>query len=214
MLRKLQRAFQLPRDTQSSRHFEDRFHAGGIMMRLAFFLIVRKSLSPRRRQTGAALVEYAFIFIVFMSLIFGISGFSHAIFVYHHINTAAKEGARYATVRGYNCNRDEAVSSCQASNSASGTGGPTDLTGVQDYIQGITPPSIDFSKMVITACGVSGQSACAESTPAVCTTTVGTQPATENYPGCTVKVTVSYPYTFLFPLLPVQTTTTAPCTST
>lgn len=183
------------------------------MTGVSSMLVPRKSASRKGSQAGASLVEYAFIFIFFTSLILGISGFGHAIFVYHHINTAAKEGARYATVRGYKCDKDEAVSSCQASNSASGTGGPTDLTGVQDYIQGITPPSIDFSKMVITACGVSGQSVCAESTPAVCTTTVGTQPATENYPGCTVKVTVSYPYTFLFPLLPVQTTTTAPCTS-
>jgi Flp pilus assembly protein TadG len=183
------------------------------MMRLAFFLIVRKSLSPRRRQTGAALVEYAFIFIVFMSVIFGISGFSHAVFVYHHINTAAKEGARYATVRGYNCNRDEAVASCQSTNSASGISGPTTLADVTAYVQGITPPSIDTSKMVVTACGVSGEVACTESSPAVCSAAVGTQPATSNYDGCTVKVTVSYPYNFMFPLIPTQTTVSAPCTS-
>jgi Flp pilus assembly protein TadG len=182
------------------------------MMRSAF-LIVRTSLSPRHRQTGAALVEYAFILILFMSVLFGISGFGHALFVYHHVNNAAKEGARYATVRGYNCDKDEAVHSCQASNSASGAAGPTDLAGVTAYIQAITPPSIDTSKMVITACGVSGQVACPESTPTVCSATVGTQPATANYDGCTVKVTVSYPYNFIFPLIQTTGTITAPCTS-
>lgn len=174
--------------------------------------IPRESRSRKGSQAGASLVEYAFILILFMSVIFGISGFSHAVFVYHHVNTAAKEGARYATVKGYKCDKDEAVSSCQASNSASGTAGPTDLAGVQAYIQGITPASIDFSKMVITACGVKSQSACPESTPAVCTTDVGAQTAQPNYPGCTVKVTVSYPYNFMFPLIPTRTTITAPCT--
>jgi len=148
-----------------------------------------------------------------MSVLFGISGFGHALFVYHHVNNAAKEGARYATVRGYSCDKDEAVHSCQASNSASGVAGPTDLDGISAYIQGITPASIDFSKMVITACGVSGQAACAESTPTVCSATVGTQPATANYDGCAVKVTVSFPYNFMFPLIPSTTTTSAPCTS-
>jgi len=183
------------------------------MMRRGFFLLARKSLGPKRRQTGAALVEYAFIFILFISVIFGISGFSHAIFVYHHINTAAKEGARYATVRGYNCNRDEAVASCQTTNSASGIAGPTTLADVTAYVRGITPPSIDTSKMVVSGCGLKSEAACTESTPAVCSATVGTQPATPNYDGCTVKVTVSYPYNFMFPLIRTTTTTSAPCTS-
>jgi len=213
MLWKLQRAVQLSRDTQSCSHIENRLDAGCIMTRLACFLMVQKTFSKRRCQAGAALVEYAFILILFMSVLFGISGFGHAIFVYHHVNNAAKEGARYATVRGYNCDKDEAVHSCQASNSASGVAGPTDLTGITSYIQAITPPSIDTSKMVITACGVSGQSACSESTPAVCSVAVGTQPATANYDGCTVKVTVSYPYNFMFPLIQTTTTITAPCTS-
>jgi Flp pilus assembly protein TadG len=189
------------------------------MRRLEYLLIGRKGPSVMRSQRGAGLVEYAFIFILFMSVIFGISGFGHAIFVYHHINTAAKEGARYATVRGYNCNRDEPVSSCQASNSASGTAGPTDLAGVQAYIRGITPPSIDYSQMVITGCGMAGQSGCTESVPDVCTQdwhdASGNliQVKTVDNPGCIVKVTVSYPYTFMFPLIPTQTTISAPCTS-
>jgi Flp pilus assembly protein TadG len=180
-----------------------------------------RRLRQTAREAGVSLVEYAFILILFLSIIMGISGFGHALFTYHHVNNAAKEGTRYATIRGYNCNRDETVPSCQASNSASGTAGPASLADVTAYINGITPPSIDTSKMKITACGVSDDTTgCTESGPTVCTadlkdpiTNAVIQTKTPNNPGCTVKVTVSYPYTFMFPLVPATTTTTAPCTS-
>src|SRR6266849_3051075 len=103
----------------------------------SFIRMVACRRKARARQTGASLVEYAFILIIFMSLIFGISGFGHALFVYHHLNNAAKEATRYATVRGSTCSND---SSCAAVNSASGTAGPTTLTDVTDFIQTITPP--------------------------------------------------------------------------
>jgi Flp pilus assembly protein TadG len=161
----------------------------------------RKRAAARGAELGASLVEYAFILIIFLSLIMGISGFGHALFTYHHVNNVAKEGTRYATVRGSTCTND---GSCAA---------PATLSDVQAYIQGFTPPSIDYSKMTITGCGLSGQSACTESGPEVCSATVGSIPATPNYPGCTVKVTVSYPYNFMFPLIRSTTTITAPCTT-
>src|SRR5437016_12657983 len=109
--------------------------------------IVERSKS-RRSETGAALVEYAFIVILFLSLIFGISGFGHALFAYHHVNEAAKEATRYAVVRGLNCAND---GSCAASNSASGTAGPTSQSDIQAYVASLTPPSIDPAKVVATA---------------------------------------------------------------
>ena len=170
--------------------------------------------TPRQANSvGAALLEYAFIFMMFLGLVFGIGGFGHAMFTYHQINNAAKEATRYASVRGFKCNVDETVASCQASNSASGIAGPADLPDVQAFVQNITPLSIDKTKLVVSACGVKNQSACAASLPQVCTAPVGVLPITPNYPGCTVSVTVSYPYNFIFPLLPSITTTTAPCTA-
>jgi len=180
----------------------------------SFIPIVASRRKVRAREAGASLVEYAFILILFLSVILGISGFGHALFVYHHLNNAAKEATRYACVRGSTCNVTPAGQpSCVVSNSASATAGPTTLTDVTDYVQTITPPSIDTTQFTITACGISGQSACAESTPTVCSAAVGSLPATANYPGCTVKVTVSYPYNFIFPLLPSVSTITAPCTT-
>ena len=167
------------------------------------------SIHRCRSQRGASLVEYAFVVILFFSMIFGITGFGHALFVYHHLNSAAKEATRYAAVRGSNCNVTPAGEpSCTALNSASGIAGPTNKADVKSYVQSITPPSIDSTKLVIVVCGVSGEIECPVSTasgPVACATTV-------NYQGCTAQVQVAYAYNFIFPLIPAVTTTTSPCT--
>jgi Flp pilus assembly protein TadG len=166
----------------------------------------------RNRQAGASLVEYAFIFIVFMSVLLGICAFGHMLYVYHYVNHAAKEATRYATVRGSTCSDDL---SCTSTNSASGTAGPTTASDIQTYVSNMVLAGIDTSKLVVPTtsayfCGVVG-SVCNPAVPsakAECNTS-----ATANKPGCTVKVTVAYSYNFIFPLLPGSTTTTAPCTS-
>ena len=136
-----------------------------------------------RGQRGASLVEYAFVLILFLSLLFGISGFGHALFVYHHLNSAAKEATRYAAVRGSTCSDD---SSCLASNSASGVAGPTTVADVKAFV------------VSMTLCGVAGTicSPAITTAPTACNTA-----ATANKPGCTVKVTVNYSYDFMFPLI-------------
>jgi hypothetical protein len=143
-------------------------------------------------------------------LIFGISGFGHALFVYHHLNNAAKEATRYAAVRGSTCNVTPAGEpSCTAANSASGISTPTTVADVQAYVQSITPPSIDSTQLTIVPCGVTGTVCTPAITgaPDVCNTA-----ATANKPGCTAQVQVAYAYNFIFPLIPATTTVTAPCT--
>jgi Flp pilus assembly protein TadG len=159
-----------------------------------------------RGQRGASLVEYAFVVILFFTVIFGISGFGHALFVYHHLNNAAKEATRYAAVRGLTCSND---SSCLATNSASGISGPTTVADVQAYVQSITPQNIDSSQLTILPCGVTGTvcSPAVTGAPDACNTA-----ATANKPGCTAQVQVAYAYNFIFPLIPAVTTTTSPCT--
>ena len=184
----------------------------------------RVAFSSRRGERGASLVEYAFIVILFLSLLFGVSGFGHALFVYHHLNNAAREATRYAAVRGYDCDKTPVgQSSCTSTNSASSTAGPTTAADVKAYVKSITPQSIDGTKLTINVCGVSGSVACAASTavgPAVCTSDIydsNTPPVLLqakqlNFPGCTVMVQVAYPYTFIFPLIKTTSTITAPCT--
>jgi Flp pilus assembly protein TadG len=157
----------------------------------------------RREERGAALVEYALTFVVFMTLIFGIGGFGHALYVYHFVNNAAKEATRWAAVNGYTCNAD---SSCNGTGNMNN--GPANAADVTNFVKTITPQSIDSTKVTVTACGVSGGTACAASTPDICTkgpavTGVAGSPI-PNYPTCTVQVQVQYTFSYILPL--IQTT--------
>jgi Flp pilus assembly protein TadG len=149
------------------------------------------------RQRGAALVEYAFICIVFFSLIFGISGFGHALYVYHAVNNAAKEGTRWAAVNGYLCGTNTGGDgTCDGTNGMNN--GPATTTDIINHVQASLPASLQSSNAVTNA-----QFLHPTGSPPACTVTVGTLPAAEpNYPGCTVQVSVAYSYSFYFPLLP------------
>jgi len=164
------------------------------------FLTRRNATISRKNQRGATLFEYALVFMIFLGLIFGISGFGHALFVYHHLDHVTKEATRYASVRGATCAND---SSCVASNSASGTAGPTNQADVTAYIDNITPQSIDYTKFAITSCGVSDKGMCSGSTTLSNSGNCDPSPSSgglANNPGCIVSVTIQYPYTFVFPV--------------
>jgi Flp pilus assembly protein TadG len=156
-------------------------------------LTASQSRHMRQSQRGATLVEYAFVLILFLTLLFGISGFGHALFVYHYLNNAAKEATRYAAVRGKTCSDD---GSCVASNSATGTAGPATAADIQAFAKSIAPQSIDPSKLTITPTWTTDAGS-----PPICTTAVNSVGPYNNYQGCTVEVTVSYPYTFIFPFI-------------
>jgi Flp pilus assembly protein TadG len=159
----------------------------------------------RRRIAGATIVEFALVFIFFMTILFGIVGFGHALYAYHFVDHAAKEATRYAVVRGSTCLNDADGGSCQASNSATGTAGPTSQPDILTFVQSIAPTGIAPSQLSVTVCGVGAGSsgtppvaipavACADSTATACATT-------PNQPGCTVKVQVNYTFHFIVPLI-------------
>jgi len=154
---------------------------------------------PRRfkGQSGAVLVEYAITFIFSMTLFLGIMGFGQALYAYHFVSNAAKEATRWASVNGANCNADNSCNGTSPMNN-----GPATATDVDTFVQNHIPAGVDATKVTTSACGVAGGAACASSSPAICTTAVGGQPATPNAPGCTVQVTVNYSFSFIFPLLP------------
>lgn len=175
----------------------------------------RAVLPGGRRQHGAALVEYAFVVIIFFSLIFGITGFGHALYVYHAINNAAKEGTRWAAVNGATCGNSSGGiigdNTCDGTNGMNN--GPASRGQIETYVKNSLPASVQVSNAYVHADFLPP----ASGLPALCTNPVTppggtTIPATENYPGCTVSVTISYAYVFYFPLVPVTNTTTAPCT--
>jgi Flp pilus assembly protein TadG len=159
-----------------------------------------------RHQRGAALVEYAFVVIVLFSFIFGISGFGHALYVYHAINNSAKEGTRWAAVNGYLCGTNTGGdNTCNGTNGMNN--GPATTTDIINYVTANLPASLQSSNAKVNA-----QFLSPSGSPPACTTTVGTLPAAEpNYPGCSVQVTIGYAYAFYFPLIPVTTNVSPNC---
>lgn len=162
-----------------------------------------------RSQRGAAIVEYAFGVVIFMSLALGISAFGHALYAYHFVNNIAKEAARWSAVNGYTCDSIRGDNSCNGT--APMNNGPAQLADVDNFVKNHAPNGIDISKISTSGCGIKGTSTCADSTPQACITGNANFVAINN-PGCTVQVKVAYALTFIFPLLPKYATTTAPCT--
>lgn len=151
----------------------------------------------RKKERGASLVEYAFVVILFLSLLFGISGFGHALYAYHALNHAAKEGSRWAAVNGKTCGDDASCNGTSGMNN-----GPAANTDITNYVTGLLPAGMNPANLTVTATWTSPTGS-----PPVCTTKVtdattgaliGPYP---NYPGCTVKVEVDYAYNFNFPLI-------------
>ena len=157
----------------------------------------RRRSARRRLQRGATLFEAAMMMMIFLTLIFAVCGFGHALYVYHALNTAAKEGTRWAAVNGETCADDNTCTT------------PASASDIQTHVQNSLPASIDQSKANVTAQFLAPTPPVGSpGPPAVCTVAVPstTNPAKKvgpfsNYPGCTVEVTIVYPYTFIFPAL-------------
>ena len=55
-------------------------------------------LSPRRREHGQDLIEYALVMPVLLGLLFGILEFALILYTYNTLDEAAREGTRYGLV--------------------------------------------------------------------------------------------------------------------
>jgi Flp pilus assembly protein TadG len=135
---------------------------------------------PRKSgERGATILEFAITLVFTFVLIFGMIDFARALYSYHYLSNAAREGARFASVRGAACD-PAAVAPCSA--------GPGDI---QNFVQQIAPQGIDSASVTINQNG-SFLYPNPNNLP-IC----GTTP---NYPGCTVQVQVNYPFNFIFPV--------------
>ena len=134
---------------------------------------------------GSALVEYAIVFLLFMTMIMGAIDFGRALYTYHYLSNVTRDAARWAAVNGSTCGGD---SSCNGAGYMHN--GPVLLSSdVQTFITNQTPPGIDTTKLTTTLTfPVSTDS------PATCATI-------QNSPGCTVEVQLSYAFSFISPLV-------------
>jgi len=158
------------------------------------------------REEGTGLVEYALVLLLFMTMILGIIDFSRLLYAYHFVSNTAREATRYASVRGSTCNDDgpSTPGSCSLSTPDSGPAAPGN-TVIQDYVNTLAVPAgINTSST-----GCNG-SPCLTTTPnwpvqtagpTICGAAVAGVGPTPNAPGCTVKVKVSYTFSFIFPLV-------------
>jgi Flp pilus assembly protein TadG len=95
-----------------------------------------------RSESGSALIEAALSITVLLILLFGVIEISLALYSYHFISNAAREGTRYAVVRGSTWGTQ-----CDTYNSAACTASQTDI---QNYVQSLAFPGIDSGSVVVT----------------------------------------------------------------
>lgn len=141
--------------------------------------------SPRYRyrirfteETGAATLEFALTSTILFMTIFGIIGFSLAVFAHHQVSEAAREGTRYAMVHGATCTNNG--SSCTAT-----------AAEIQSYVQGLALPGITASSLTVTTTYSSYPTGSSCTPNANCTN-----------PGNLVTVTVTYPAQINVPFVP------------
>jgi Flp pilus assembly protein TadG len=144
------------------------------------------------RERGTALVEFAVVITILLTLMFGIIDFSRAMYAYHFVSNAAREATRYASVRGSACTTW--ASACPAAD--------TDITS---YVQSIVPSGIYVSS-VTTGTPPSTAGALGVTTTWPATTGSGVTCLTASqtkikFPGCVVTVKVQYNYGFSLPYL-------------
>lgn len=128
------------------------------------------------------MVEFALVLIGFLTLLFGLLDFGRALYVYNFVSYAARDGVRYAMVRGASCTTF--TTAC-----------PTKLdgSGVTNYLETtVLPPGINPSALTLTTTWPGGNPGCPVAGPT-------------NSPGCVVNVKVQYNFSFIIPFIPQMT---------
>ncbi|WP_348262790.1 pilus assembly protein [Telmatobacter sp. DSM 110680] len=135
------------------------------------------------RDQGSALVEMALVSSLLLAMLFGIFQVSIALYAYNYVNDAAREGARWAIVRGSQCSTNTPnLDHCGASSA-----------DIQTYVRSLGFPysgSLTASATWCTATTTSG------------VTTWSAQPCSGTKdPGNMVSVAVSLSYPLNIPFI-------------
>jgi len=158
-------------------------------------------------EEGATLVEMALATTILFALLFGVFEISLASYTYHYISDAAREGARWAMVRGSNCYQDMpwAPSSFKC-------GATTDQ--ISDYVKSLGYPGIDSRNMTVTTTWHAAHHVTTSDPPS---TTWDSDDCGDTdpckVPGNEVQVTVTYNFPLSIPFwksetIPISSTST------
>lgn len=127
-----------------------------------------------RGERGSSLPETAIIIGVVLAVLLGIIDFGRAMYTYAYVAQLARQGARWAIVRGSQCT---VLDHCNAQSS-----------DVQTYVQSLSVGATVSTHIQVSATWPS--SGCPPGYAA-------------KSPGCVVVVTVTYPFAFVAPLVSV-----------
>lgn len=133
-----------------------------------------------RGEQGAAMVEMALSMVILMTIIFGVLFGCLALYSYHFVSDAAREGSRYAIVHGATC-------------TVSGASCTVSTAQIQTYVQDLGFPGINPSAMTVNTT-YSAYPAGATCAALGC-----------NGPGDLATVTAQYTFHLNIPFLPAQT---------
>ena len=144
-------------------------------------------------DSGATMVEFALSAVILFTFIFGILDMSLAVYGYHYASEAAREGTRYAIVRGWT------ASSVDGTACASYTNGACTASSaqIQQYVKSLSFPGIDSSLMTVTPSWSKYPSGTACTAPS----------ASCNVPGNVVTVQVQYAFPLTIPFISARTLT-------
>jgi Flp pilus assembly protein TadG len=159
-----------------------------------------KALTRNRgmaREDGAALVELALSCTLLFSMLFGLMEMSLGLYTYNAVSNAARQGSRWAIVRGSTCNANT-PNQCGAATGASvGTAGATQ-SNIQNYVASLGYLNISASDTTVTWLSATTSGSPATTTWTACATMC-------NAPGNEVQVTVTYPFALNIPWVPKST---------
>lgn len=138
-----------------------------------------------RDDAGSSLVEYALACTIFFAMLIGVFQMCFAFYTLEYISDAAREGSRYAMVRGsMSCTNTPNLPNCNATEAQ-----------VQNYVKGLSYPGIRPERLTISTTW-STVSTTQPTTWSACTTGIC------NVPGNLVTVTASYAYPLSVPFVP------------
>ena len=144
---------------------------------------VHNGATEAGRDEGSALVEMGLVCGILFAMLFGIIEFSLALYTYNYVSDAARDGSRYAIVRGSSCS---VLTNCSAT-----------AAQIQSYVQSLGYPGMNSANTTVTTTWYS-PSASAPITWTLCGSTC-------NAPGDAVRVKVVYSFPLSIPFVPKST---------
>jgi Flp pilus assembly protein TadG len=147
-----------------------------------------RSRNQIRSESGSAVVEMAFSSTILFAMFFGLFQMTMASYVYQYVSDAAREGSRWAIVRGSSCSTNTPnLDHCGAAS-----------TDIQTYVRSLKYPVIVPANLTVAATWYSPSSSL-PTTWTLCSS--GTCDSSGNL----VKVVVTYNYPFSVPFVPART---------